>query len=190
MMDRIEGLPFPLAVAILFVVVLLRGNATYWVGRVAHTGVGRTRARELLSSAGFRSAQTLISRWGAPVITVSFLTIGFQTVANLAAGATRMPLRRYLPAMIIGCGLWAIIYATVGFVTFAALRRALRAVTGGCARSCLTARSRAGGLRRRAGPGPQTAGAHLSPVSCHEGNELCVHQSGPGPIPWVRVLAR
>lgn len=123
MMDRIEGLPFPLAVAILFVVVLLRGNATYWVGRVAHTGVGRTRARELLSSAGFRSAQTLISRWGAPVITVSFLTIGFQTVANLAAGATRMPLRRYLPAMIIGCGHWAIIYASVGFVTFAALRR-------------------------------------------------------------------
>lgn len=43
-------------------------------------------------------------------------------MVNLAAGATRMPLRRYLPAVTIGGALWAFLYATVGFVTVAAWR--------------------------------------------------------------------
>ena len=52
---------------------------------------------------------------------LSFLTVGFQTLANLAAGVGRMPLRRYLPALVIGGLIWAVLYATVGLITFAAL---------------------------------------------------------------------
>lgn len=122
-MEYLRGLPFPLTVTGLFLIVLVRANATYWLGRAAHAGAGRTRVRRLLQSSGFRRAQGLLERWGAPVIAVSFLTVGFQTVANLAAGSMRMPLRRYLPAMIVGSVLWAFLYATVGFVTFAAIRR-------------------------------------------------------------------
>ncbi|HET9873894.1 MAG TPA: VTT domain-containing protein [Propionibacteriaceae bacterium] len=122
-MDFVDGLPFPLAVTVLFVIVFLRANATYWAGRAAHAGAGRTRARRLLHSDAFATAQRLVDRWGAPVISFSFLTIGFQTVVNLAAGVTRMPLRHYLPAVTVGCTLWAFIYATVGFVTLEALRR-------------------------------------------------------------------
>ena len=47
-------------------------------------------------------------------MTVSFLTIGFQTVVNAAAGLIRMPWVRYTIAMLIGCVAWALIYATVG----------------------------------------------------------------------------
>lgn len=122
-MDYLRGLPFPLTVTGLFLIVFVRANATYWLGRAANAGASRTRVRRLLRSSGFRRAQGLLERWGAPVIAVSFLTVGFQTVVNLAAGTMRMPLRRYLPAMVVGSALWAFLYATVGFVTFAALRR-------------------------------------------------------------------
>jgi membrane protein DedA with SNARE-associated domain len=47
---------------------------------------------------------------------VSFLTVGFQTLINLAAGVTRMSLRHYLPAVVVGSVMWAFVYATIGFV--------------------------------------------------------------------------
>jgi membrane protein DedA with SNARE-associated domain len=63
---------------------------------------------------------TAINRWGAPVVTLSFLTVGFQTVANAAAGLTRMPFLRYLLAMLPGCVAWAFLYATVGLAAVGA----------------------------------------------------------------------
>jgi membrane protein DedA with SNARE-associated domain len=67
--------------------------------------------------------QQVVARWGAPVVTASFLTVGIQTLVNLAAGAMRMPLRRYIPALTVGAIIWAFLYATVGFATFAGWRR-------------------------------------------------------------------
>ena len=116
-------MPFPLAVTALFVIVLLRAGGTYALGRVARSGASRTRVQRLAESPRFKRAQELLVRWGAPVVVLSFLTVGFQTLVNLAAGVGRMPLRRYLPALVIGGALWAFLYATVGFVTFAALAR-------------------------------------------------------------------
>jgi membrane protein DedA with SNARE-associated domain len=67
--------------------------------------------------------QQLVARWGAPIVTLSFLTVGIQTLVNLAAGVLRMPLRRYVPALTVGSIIWAFLYATVGFATFAAWRQ-------------------------------------------------------------------
>jgi membrane protein DedA with SNARE-associated domain len=118
--SSIQGLPFPAAFAILFVIVMLRANATYWLGRGMESGAERTRLARMLGSPKFRRAQDVVARWGAPVVTLSFLTVGVQTLINLAAGVARMPLRRYLPAVTIGSVLWALLYATVGFVTVTA----------------------------------------------------------------------
>jgi membrane protein DedA with SNARE-associated domain len=115
-----SGWPYPLAVGVLFLIALARGNLTYWVGRAAAAGADRTRIRNLIGSAGFQRATRLINRWGPPVVSISFLTVGLQTLVNLAAGVSRMPLRRYLPAVTIGALLWGFLYGTVGFVTFAA----------------------------------------------------------------------
>ncbi len=117
------GWPYPATVVGLFVVVLVRANATYWLGRAARGGAARTRVRRRLDSPGFARAEAVIERWGAPVIALSFLTVGFQTLVNLAAGAARMPLRRYLPAMVVGGVAWAFLYATAGFVGFEAWSR-------------------------------------------------------------------
>lgn len=113
--------PYPIAVVSLFVIVMARANGTYWLGRGLRSGAGRTRVARVLDSPGYQRAERLVQRWGAPAVAVCFLTIGLQTLINIAAGATRMPLRRYLPAVTIGCVIWAFVYATVGFVTFEAL---------------------------------------------------------------------
>ena len=119
----LDGWPYPLAVFVLSLGGFCRGNLTYWLGRAAQAGAGRTRARRMIESAGFERASRVINRWGPPAISLSFLTVGFQTLINLAAGVTRMPLRRYLPAVAIGAINWGFLYATVGFVTVAAWLR-------------------------------------------------------------------
>ena len=115
-------MPFPLAFGTLFVIVMLRANVTYWIGRGAEAGAERTRMARALRSERFHRMQRVVERWGAPVVTLCFLTVGIQTAVNLAAGVARMPLRRYLPAVTLGSLLWAGLYATVGFVTIAAWR--------------------------------------------------------------------
>jgi membrane protein DedA with SNARE-associated domain len=108
--------PFPVIVAALFVIVMFRANATFWVGRLGSAGIRRTRMAKLMDSPGYVGATERIDAYGAPVITLSFLTIGFQTLANLAAGATGMKLRHYLPAVAVGAVIWALLYATLGTV--------------------------------------------------------------------------
>src|SRR5918998_3865446 len=106
----------------LFVVAVLRAGATYALGRAAQTGARRTRIAKLMARPGFDRVRDLVARWGAPVVTASFLTVGVQTLVNLVAGMTQMPLRRYLPALVLGSLLWGLLYATVGFATFSAWR--------------------------------------------------------------------
>ena len=121
-MEFWRGWPYPLAVAALFLVALLRAGATYALGRAAQTGARRTRVARLMGRPGFTRMQDLVARWGAPLVTASFLTVGIQTLVNLIAGMTQMPLRRYVPALALGSLLWGFLYATVGFATFSAWR--------------------------------------------------------------------
>lgn len=109
--------PWAVVAGALFVIVCLRAGATYTAGRLMTAGAAHTRLRRLIGSRGYLLAHRLLDRWGPPVVAVSFLTIGFQTVMNLAAGVTRMPLRHYLPAMVVGGALWAMVYASVGLVS-------------------------------------------------------------------------
>jgi membrane protein DedA with SNARE-associated domain len=115
------GAPYPLVVAALFVIVMARANGTYWLGRLAAAGTERTRLRKLLHAPGYVRAVRWIDRWGAPAVSVSFLTVGFQTLINLAAGVTRMTMRHYLPAVVVGSVMWAFVYATIGFVGVSAV---------------------------------------------------------------------
>src|SRR6478609_4669461 len=110
----LEGKPFAITFAVLFVIVLLRAQGTYWLGRGVTAGVLHTRFASKVTGPRTTKAIASLNRWGLPLVTVSFLTIGFQTVINGAAGLIRMPWIRYSIAMLIGCVAWALIYATVG----------------------------------------------------------------------------
>jgi membrane protein DedA with SNARE-associated domain len=116
----LEGRPFGITFAVLFGIVLLRAQATYWAGRGVITGALHTRLAGWLRGPRLVRAIEAMNKWGAPVVTVSFLTVGFQTAVNAAAGLTRMRWGRYTLAMVPGCAAWAAIYATVGLAAVAA----------------------------------------------------------------------
>ena len=130
-MNWIAQQPFALAFVLLFVIVMLRANATYWLGRGALNGgrLSKKMARHLEGPTMLR-AQRLSARLGIVAVPLSFLTIGVQTAINFSAGFTLMPLRRYLPAVIVGCLLWALLYSTVGMVGFAAIGALWNQITG------------------------------------------------------------
>jgi membrane protein DedA with SNARE-associated domain len=118
--EWIGSLPLVPAIGLLWVVVLCRAGGTYLVGRGAHRLAHRGRLARLIESPSVERAIGIVNRCGAPVVALSFLTVGFQTAANLSAGLTRMPVIRYLPALLIGGLAWAVIYATVGLAVVVA----------------------------------------------------------------------
>lgn len=118
----LAGFPFAVVVAALFVIVLLRAQGTYWLGRGIAAGTfrssfGRNLETRLTGPAMTRAIGRL-NRFGPLAVTLSFLTIGVQTMINAGAGLTRMPWLRYTAAMVPGCVAWALIYATVGMTAF------------------------------------------------------------------------
>jgi len=115
----------------LLVVVFFRAQATYWVGRGLRKGatsIGegndetppQRRASRLFAGPGWQRAQDFVQRWGFVAIPLSFLTIGFQTLVNAAAGFMRMRWDLYTLAMIPGCLAWAAVYSVIGFSLVAA----------------------------------------------------------------------
>ena len=123
-MEHIRELPVAVAVAVLFCIVMARANATYWIGRAAVRGGRASRFERHLSGPHMERAQRITARYGAIAVPLSFLTIGIQTATNFTAGFTAMPLRRYLPAVTVGCLIWAVFYALVGTVALEVLWRA------------------------------------------------------------------
>lgn len=95
---------------------MLRANSTYWIGRGLAAGVKHSRFEHFLEGPIYLRARRFMTRWGVFAVPLSFLTVGIQTAVNASAGISRMPLAKYLPAVIAGCLMWALIYATVGMV--------------------------------------------------------------------------
>lgn len=131
-----DGAPFWGLFAVFFAVVLVRTQATYWLGRLVATwSADPRRARPgwvaragtwLEGVARGRGARAL-ERWGLVAVPASFLATGTKTAVNGAAGLLRMPFGRYTAAMLLGCVVHATIYATVGWAAWTA---ALAAVSG------------------------------------------------------------
>ncbi len=115
--------PFAVVVGALFIIVMLRANATYWLGRAIAAGTGRSRWSRILDTRAYGTGSRWLNQWGAPAVALSFLTVGVQTMVNLSAGVVRMPLRRYLPSVAAGSVIWAFMYGTIGFAGVVAVKR-------------------------------------------------------------------
>ncbi|GAA0495403.1 DedA family protein [Streptomyces olivaceiscleroticus] len=155
-----------LTAAGLYVIVLLRAGGTFAVGWLAGAGARRSRFGGRISSTKFQRVERAIQRWGAPVVAVSFLTVGFQTAANFLAGSLRMPLPRYLPALFVGGAGWALLYATVGLGALEVLARLFAERTAlGVAAVVVLLLAVCGVMvyrRRRAAPAPRDAATEES----------------------------
>lgn len=121
-MEAINQLPLAAAFATLFAIVMVRANATYWIGRGLRAGAIKSRFGVRLDRDIMGRAESLVARWGAGAVALSFATIGLQTAINAAAGAMRMPLRNYLVGVVVGSLIWATIYSALGAAIVVALR--------------------------------------------------------------------
>jgi len=108
----LDGQPFWIVYFTLLGVILCRAQATYWIGRGLGAGVTRSRVGARLGPR-LDAARRRIDRYGAPVVTLSFCTVGVQTAVNLSAGAMRMRFPRYLAAMFVGCLIWAGLWGVI-----------------------------------------------------------------------------
>ena len=122
----------------MWVVGIVRTSIVYALGALAAEGGARLdRIRKAMDSPLYRKARRLINRWGVIAVPLCFLTVGLQTAVIITTGFTKMPLRRWVPAMLVGTFMWACIYTTIGFAILAAL-----AWSRGCSRSPLPLLSR------------------------------------------------
>ena len=115
MNSLVDDWPVWVVFGALWVGAFCRGTATYWLGRGVRAGGGRSRWADRLDRPVVRRAEGWVSRFGAPAVTLGFLTVGVQTAINASAGMLRMPQRRFLPAVTLGAMLWSLVYTTVGF---------------------------------------------------------------------------
>src|SRR5664279_1543185 len=82
----LDDSPVGITFAALFCIVFLRAQGTYWIGRAVTAGLLHTRVAAWMTSPRMTRAIEALNRWGLPVVTVSFLPIGFQTAVNAAVG--------------------------------------------------------------------------------------------------------
>lgn len=136
MPDFLDGYPFWFVFVFLYLVATLRGQGTYWLGRLVTDQTlkrirpkpgWQTAAHAALSGEGSRRGVQAIHRWGLPVIPLCYLTIGFQTMVLAGAGLLRMRWVVFTLVQIPGALAWATIYSTVGFAMWNA---ALAAAAG------------------------------------------------------------
>ena len=122
MKDWFDALPIEVALAFMWVVGIVRTSIVYALGALAAEGGARfDRIRKAMDSPLYRKARRLINRWGVVAVPLCFLTVGLQTAVIITTGFTKMPLRRWVPAMLLGTFIWACVYTTIGFAILAAL---------------------------------------------------------------------
>lgn len=98
---------------------LMRSQATYWAGRGVAVRVLRSRWKDRLDSPRVHRGVRAIERWGMPIVPLSFLTVGFQTAVNAAAGLLRIGWLRYTLWALPGCLVWAAVWGGGGMAAVA-----------------------------------------------------------------------
>ena len=122
---------FPVAATfvLFFFGAMVRGQATYWLGRVIteqslkriHPKSGwRKAVHDWLQGDAVARGSGLVRRFGLAIVPFAYLTVGLQTVIIAAAGVLRINVLHFTLAQIPGSLAWAGIYTTTGFAVWAA----------------------------------------------------------------------
>lgn len=125
MREWIDGLNLVGAIAFFWAVGVIRTSIVFALGWLAASGGRRwTCVRSAFDHPVYLKAQNLVNRWGVLAVPACFLTVGLQTAVIMTTGFTKMPLARWIPAMLLGTLIWGTIYGTVGIaVVWAWLER-------------------------------------------------------------------
>lgn len=135
MPEFLDDWPVAAVYSFMFALAMARGQALYWIGRViteqtlrrTHPREGwQARAHAWLTGGGIDPGIVALRRWGLIAVPLSYLTIGFQSMIQAAAGVLRIEAWRYTVAQVPGALVWAGIYTTFGFFTWVAIGAAAR----------------------------------------------------------------
>lgn len=111
----LESLPLGAGILFFWIVGIVRTCVVFALGRAAAAGGRRVGpVRRVMGSPVYRRAERLVHRWGVLAVPACFLTVGLQTAVILTTAVTGMPLRRWIPAMLVGTLIWGVVYGTVG----------------------------------------------------------------------------
>lgn len=133
-MERLLDGPFWIALTVLFLGAMTRGQATYWVARIVteqalqrtHPVEGwKARVHDWLQGEGTQRGRAALEKWGLVMIPLCYLTVGFQTLVISAAGMLRIRWLVFTLVQIPGAVAWGLIYATIGFAVWGAALAAL-----------------------------------------------------------------
>lgn len=120
---------------LLYLVATLRGQATYWLARLAWEQADRRLGaapdgrldgvRRWLQGDSVARGRQAVQRWGLLAVPFSYLTVGFQTLVLAAAGVLRVAWLPFTLVQAPGALAWALIYTTIGWAAWEATLAAL-----------------------------------------------------------------
>lgn len=119
MLNWVASLPLWQATLFLFIVVFFRAQMTFALGKLIHMGILKTKwGKKTEKSEENRAGMLALQKYGWPVIPLSFLTVGFQTVVQLAAGMLDWKWSKYTLVALPGYLAWGFVYAAGGLTLF------------------------------------------------------------------------
>ncbi|MFK4783310.1 SNARE-associated domain-containing protein [Lactococcus petauri] len=119
MLNWVASLPLWQATLFLFIVVFFRAQMTFGLGKLTHMGILKTKwGKKAEKSEENRAGMLALQKYGWPVIPLSFLTVGFQTVVQLAAGMLDWKWSKYTLVALPGYLAWGFVYAAGGLTLF------------------------------------------------------------------------
>lgn len=112
----------------------------YVLGRTGSERITRW-AERAIGAERMESGRYFFTKFGQPFLVVGRFIPGLRVINALTAGALDLPVRRYLPAEILGSGLWALYASWLGYAVGSRLEGSvwLSLVVSGIATIILTA---------------------------------------------------
>jgi membrane protein DedA with SNARE-associated domain len=106
MRDTFWGMPLWLGVLVAVLIIFVRGQVYYWIGRALGERIYTSRLGRRIGEGRLRRVERLVARRGALAVFGAHWVAGLRHAIPVCAGAMRMPLPRYLAASALGSLLW------------------------------------------------------------------------------------
>lgn len=114
----VSELPLWQATLFMFAGVFCRAQTTFWIGKFAHLGIIKTNWGKKKIDSEDKMGMLILKKYGWPIIPLSFLTVGLQSVIQLGAGLLDWKWLKYTLAALPGYVVWAFVYAFGGLSLF------------------------------------------------------------------------
>jgi undecaprenyl-diphosphatase len=107
----------PLLIAIVWTCAVLGDVCSYLIGRrLGREFMVRHGGRVKITEARLEQVERFFEKHGGPTILIGRFIGLVRAIAPFIAGASRMPMRRFLPYDVLGAGLWATTFCLLGYV--------------------------------------------------------------------------